>query len=180
MLCEKCNKNEAKIHLIKIVNGEKTDVKICERCVREITEGSLDIRPHGNKEVQFQNIVGGFFEAIYKKKGQKIDIVCKNCGLTYSQFKDGGILGCPDCYDSFSDSLKPMIKRFQGDIEHIGKIPNNLEDGFMEKKRSNKLKEELQRAIIEEEYEKAATLRDKIKELQNYKNEGANHEKLDK
>ena len=73
-----------------------------------------------------------------------------------------------------------MIKRFQGDIEHIGKIPNNLEDGFMEKKRSNKLKEELQRAIIEEEYEKAATLRDKIKELQNYKNEGANHEKLDK
>lgn len=180
MLCERCNKNEAKIHLLKIVNGEKTDIKICEKCVREITEGSLDMQSNGNKEVQFQNILGGFFEAIYKNKGQKIDIVCKNCGLTYSQFKNSGILGCSDCYDNFSDSLKPMIKRFQGDIEHIGKLPKKVEDGFIEKKRVHKLKEELQKAIIEEEYEKAASLRDKIKELQNHKNEGENHEKLDK
>lgn len=180
MLCERCNNNEAKIHLIKIVNGKKTDIKLCENCMREITDVPLDESTDGNKEVQFQNILGGFFEAIYKNKGQKIDIICKNCGLTYSQFKSSGILGCPKCYDNFSESLKPMIKRFQGDIEHVGKLPKRIGDEFIEKKKINRLKEELQKAIIEEEYENAANLRDKIKELQNHKNEGENHDKLDK
>ena len=179
MVCEKCKKNEAKIHLIKIINGEKTEVKLCESCAKEITDIPIELSVNLKNQSQFQNLLGGFFEAIYKNKGQKIDIVCKNCGLTYSKFKNGGILGCPDCYDSFSDSLKPIIRRLHGDIEHIGKIPKHVEDGFIEKKRINKLREELQKAIVEEEYEKAACFRDKIKELQDKKGEGEEHEELD-
>lgn len=179
MLCEKCKKNEAKIHLIKIVNGEKTEIKLCESCAKEIMEIPLDLSIKGKTELQFQNLLGGFFEAIYKNKGQKIDIICKNCGLTYSQFKNNGVLGCPECYDNFSESLKPIIRRLQGDIEHIGKLPKRVEDEFIEKKRINKLKEELQKAIIEEEYEKAAQIRDEIKELQN-KGGDEEHEILDK
>lgn len=179
MLCEKCNKNEARIHLIKIINGEKTEVRICENCAKGIADKSSDMVISLKKEVQRQNILGGFFEALYENKGQKIDIVCKSCGLTYSEFNNGGILGCPKCYDNFCNSLKPMIKRFQGDIEHIGKIPKKVGDEFIEKKRINKLKEELQKAIIEEEYEKAARLRDNIKELQNHKDEGEDYDKLD-
>ena len=30
MICEKCKKNEAKIHLIKLINGERTETWLCE------------------------------------------------------------------------------------------------------------------------------------------------------
>lgn len=36
MLCEKCKKNEVKINLVKIVNGEKYEIWLCEDCVKNI------------------------------------------------------------------------------------------------------------------------------------------------
>ena len=179
MLCEKCNKKEAKIHLIKLVNGEKSEIWLCENCAKEISDiplvsslGSLD-------GVSIQNILGGFFESIDKNNERKIEVICKKCGLTYSQFKASGQLGCYECYDSFKDYLKPMLKRVQGDIEHSGKIPVRSGVELVEKKRYLKLKRELQKAILEEEYENAAIIRDKIKAFEAKRMEVNRDEKLD-
>jgi protein arginine kinase activator len=60
----------------------------------------------------------------------------------------------------------PIINRVQLGSEHTGKIPKKLGKNIIEKKRIVTLKEELQKAIAAEEYEKAAEIRDKIKELQ--------------
>ena len=37
MLCEKCKKNEAKINLVKVVNGEKQQIWLCEECAKNIS-----------------------------------------------------------------------------------------------------------------------------------------------
>lgn len=180
MLCENCKKNEAKIHLIKLTNGIKTEIWLCEECAKNMSDGSV---PNAVTELggaSFQNILNGFFEVLNKNKREKIQIVCKNCGLTYSQFKRSGQLGCSECYESFSEFLVPMLKRTQGEIEHIGKIPTRQGNLFIEKKRIKKLKEELQRCIVAEEYEEAAILRDKIKVLEKGKGGHSNNEELDK
>ena len=179
MLCEKCNKNEATIHLITLVNGQKTEKWLCDKCAKDISENPM-VSVLGNIEgTSLKNILGGFFEALDKKSEQKMEVVCKKCGLTYSQFKKSGQLGCCECYESFADSLKPMIKRIQGDVEHIGKIPTKSGNKFIEMKRVNKLKRELQDSIMAEEYEKAAVLRDKIKLLESSMEVSKNNEKLD-
>lgn len=179
MLCEKCNKREAKIHFIKLINGEKSEVWLCENCAKEISDNPL-LESLGNIDgISIQNILGGFFESIDKKKKNKIEVICKKCGLTYSQFKASGQLGCDECYDSFISYLKPMFKRIQGDIEHIGKVPKRAGVQLVEKKKYLNLKKALQKAILEEEYEKAAILRDKIKELEASRVEVGNDEKLD-
>ena len=162
MLCEKCNKRVATIHLIKLINGEKSEVRLCESCAKEIS-----------------NILSGFFESIDKNKQNKIEVICKKCGLTYSQFKASGQLGCDECYESFSSYLGPMFKRIQGDLEHIGKVPKRSGVKLVEKKKYVNLKKELQKAILEEEYERAAVLRDKIKDIENSRTEVGKDEKLD-
>lgn len=176
MLCERCKKNEAKVHIIKIINGEKTETLLCEKCAKELTDIPFDASFSTDNKVSFQNILSGFFDALDKSnKNQKIEVVCKNCGLTYSELKKDGKLGCSKCYESFNDLLKPRIKRIQGDIEHIGKIPKRESKEVIQRKRINKLKEELQQAIIKEEYEEAAVIRDKIKLLESAKG-GTNNE----
>jgi protein arginine kinase activator len=95
------------------------------------------------------------------------ELTCKNCGATYSEFKKYGLLGCSECYESFSPTINPVIKRVQGNVEHTGKIPKKMGKEIMEKRRLSKLKEDLQKAIANEEYEKAAEIRDAIKSLQN-------------
>ena len=178
MLCEKCKKKEATIHLIKLVGGEKSEVWLCEECAKDMSE--MPIIPNlDGKEVSLQHILGGFFEALNRNKEKKVEVVCKKCGLTYSQFKKSGQLGCNECYDSFTESLKPLIKRMQGDLEHIGKIPKKTGNKFIELKRINRLKQELQRCIECEDYEKAAVIRDEIKMLTEEKKGGNGDEKLD-
>ena len=63
----------------------------------------------------------------------------------------------------------PVVRRVQGNVEHTGKIPVRAGKDILGKRRLNHLKE-LQKAILMEEYERAAELRDKIRELQ--KSEG--------
>ncbi|MGG7179003.1 UvrB/UvrC motif-containing protein [Clostridium paraputrificum] len=181
MLCEKCNKKVATIHIIKFINSEKSKLWLCDDCAKEISDVPLLSSLGKSENLSLQNILGGLFESLEKSgnKSSKIEVVCKKCGLTYSQYKKSGQLGCSECYDSFSDSLKPVIKRLQGDLEHIGKIPRKTGNKFIEKKRINKLRQDLQKAIITEEYEKAAIIRDEIKLLEGAKEEVNRNEKLD-
>ena len=53
-----------------------------------------------------------------------------------------------------------------------GKVPHNGGKELIEKRTLLKLKEDLQKAILEEEYEEAAVIRDKIKEIQERNREG--------
>ena len=91
--------------------------------------------------------------------------------MTYDDFKKIGRLGCSDCYATFQVSLAPLLKRIHGSNQHLGKVPNAVV--MKEQKALSKIHEELetvkaelQKAIKKEEFEEAASLRDKIKFLE--------------
>ena len=84
--------------------------------------------------------------------------------MTFSQFRKIGKLGCPHCYDTFKEQLLPFIKRLHGgNIEHKGKIPERIGGHFLIKKEIEQLRLELKELINNEEFEKAAVIRDEIK-----------------
>lgn len=180
MICEKCKKNEAKIRLIKLINKERTETWLCEGCAKEITEITLISSLDPIQGASFQNILNGYFEVLNNNNKEKIEVVCKSCGLKYSEFRKSGELGCASCYDSFTEFLRPMIKRIHGDLEHIGKIPTKAGNEFIEIKRIKRLKEDLKKCISDEEYESAAVLRDEIKKLECSKEVRERDEKLDR
>ena len=35
MICQECNQRPATLHFTKIINGEKTEVHLCEKCAQE-------------------------------------------------------------------------------------------------------------------------------------------------
>lgn len=168
MLCENCHKNEANVHFTQIINGVKQEYNLCEICAKEVQGFSMGSDFGFGPSFSFQNILSGLMDymspPVQVNKAQ--ELACKNCGTTFKDFKKNGLLGCSECYETFVQSLTPVIKRVQGNVEHTGKIPKKMGKGIMEKKRLSKLKEELQKAIANEEYEKAAEIRDMIKSLQ--------------
>ena len=64
MICQKCKKNQANVHLVKLVNGEKSDVWLCEECARKISDISLGIPMTSMNGESFQNILSGFIDTI--------------------------------------------------------------------------------------------------------------------
>ena len=160
MLCEICKKNQANVHMVKIINGVKEEISVCDDCAKK-TDGF-------ETPFSFQSLLSGIMDYINSQSitDEASELICKNCGNSYTDFKEKGLLGCDRCYSNFSSTLTPIVKRVQGNIEHVGKIPKRAGKDLVEKRKIMTLKEELKKAIEIEEYEKAAELRDKIREMQ--------------
>lgn len=173
MLCEKCKKNEAKINLITVVNGQKHEIWLCENCVKDISNIPFFSSIGQNANIPFQSMLTEMLSNADNNKvnidNNKIkEIVCSNCGLTYDEFKKTGKLGCSDCYEEFKIVLEPRIKSLQAGVKHVGKIPKMKGEEFMRRRKLKNLKEEMQKLIVAEEYERAAIVRDEIKKLEIY------------
>jgi protein arginine kinase activator len=171
MMCQNCNEKEANVHITKVINGIKTEMHLCEECAKQKNEFNTGSYFGFGMPLSFQNILDGFVEAMdgtpkYIKKQE----TCPTCGMSFENFRETGRLGCANCYKAFEDKMTPLIRRIHGNIEHNGKIPRRTGGILKAKKSIEKMRDELKNAVNHEEYEKAAKLRDEIKELESKMN----------
>lgn len=100
----------------------------------------------------------------------KLEGTCEKCELEINEFIKKGRFGCPECYTQFKETFLAMADTFQnGGTKHIGKQPKNYTN-IKEKDNIDNLKKKMSEAIKEENYEKAALIRDQIKFMENQKN----------
>ena len=92
--------------------------------------------------------------------GELAEMVCPDCGIKYMEFRAGGRLGCPLDYWVFTKGLTPLLQRFHGATRHVGKVAQRR-DGAMDRLR---MRTRLREAIVGEEYEEAARLRDLLRQ----------------
>ena len=156
--CDKCGK-PATVHLTEISDGQKVEKHLCEDCAA--SEG-ITVKA----SLPISQLLEDF---IFQSGSQESspEMTCDVCGLTFSQFRERGQLGCPNDYDAFAAPLRPMLQRAQeGATQHIGKVPRRA--GTSQKKQNAilRLRSELKAAVSAEDYERAADLRDRIKELE--------------
>lgn len=92
---------------------------------------------------------------------------CDSCGSTFKDIAKNGRCGCPKCYEFFYKQLLPTIKKNHGSTKHIGKTINSLSSNdTVDKKSIAELRDMLNLSIKQENYEQAAVLRDKIREME--------------
>ena len=115
MLCERCQKKEATIHLTEIIKDVKSEVHLCENCAREIGLNSK----LSNFSLSVPEMLS--FLEINEVDDANDAVTCENCGLTYTEYRKKGKLSCPECYLYMKDSLEPVIMGYHGEKRHIGK-----------------------------------------------------------
>lgn len=168
MLCENCNKSTATVHVTKILNDKKTELHLCEQCAKQSEGVPFDT------SFTINNFLTGLLDSI-QDSPIKVDYIkttkCDHCGMTYGKFKQLGRLGCAHCYNAFQEKLLPLVKRVQGGEIHTGKVPKRAGGSIRLKKEIKRLKGELEKAIRSEEFEKAAVLRDQIRETESQINQ---------
>ena len=161
MLCQKCQKRIAKVQLTQIINNNKSVLFLCEYCAQEKEKYNIS-SPFSINDF-FSGIMGFPYMTSVPQHTQ--DLICDKCGMSYNEFNKTGKIGCPNCYKVYGDRLVPLLKRLHGNMQYNGKIPSRAFSSVKVSKEIMKLKEQLNTAIKNEEYEKAATLRDQIRNL---------------
>ncbi|MFL6557946.1 MAG: UvrB/UvrC motif-containing protein, partial [Bacillus sp. (in: firmicutes)] len=158
-------------HFKKIINGEKTEVHLCEKCAQE--KGEMFIF-NGESGFAFNNLLAGLLniDPTFQKPSQspfhqEEILQCDTCSMTFPQFLKVGRFGCSHCYEAFKEQLNPVLKRLHsGNWTHNGKIPKRIGGGIHLRKQIDELKSTLKESIANEEFEKAAEIRDEIRHLE--------------
>lgn len=166
MICQECNQRQATLHFTKIVNGEKAEVHICERCAQE--KGGLFNENMGfsinNLLAGLLNIESNFQHPKANSFPKTEELRCPHCHLSFKDFVRVGKFGCAKCCETFNKQLDPILKRVHsGNTAHIGKIPKRIGGTLHLKKQIMEMKDDLKDLIEQEEFEKAAEVRDKIR-----------------
>ena len=169
MLCERCKKNEATIHLSEVIKDMKSEIHLCEACANEvglnakISNFSLSI----SEMLTFLNVdeITDYNDGKY----------CTNCGSSFIDYKRDGKLGCPNCYNNMSEFITPVITSHHGEKKHTGKSPlynetpyynnDDLRNYKVNDETADYLQAQLASAVDDERYEEAAILRDRIKNI---------------
>ena len=155
MECQRCHKRKATVHLTDIgEENEKRSVHLCERCANDEQDSGMEL---------VSLLSGAFPEG--KGATSPPELTCTACGLGYLEFRGRGRLGCPECYEKFSESLDPLLEKIHGKPRHVGKAPGegSAEDRSRER-RLVALRRKLHEAVKQEDYEDAARLRDELRD----------------
>ena len=159
MLCEKCKKKEATTHIKRIINGDFSEYHLCSECAQQ-----EDLTPFGNSIASdINSMLGSFLDMGSATLANTKR--CPVCASSYNDIVKNSVVGCENCYKIFYRELLPTIKRIHGNTSHCGKRLSVA--GKPPKDDIGSLKDQLNDAVAKQEFEKAAQLRDKIKELEN-------------
>ena len=163
MLCQNCGKYEATTHVKRIINGESAEAHLCSDCAKAL--GYNDV--FGGFGNTFGDLLGSFFGEPQVGAISSRTLRCEKCGNTFNDIVNSGKIGCADCYTTFYDKLLPSLQRIHGKTRHEGKNPTIIKAEATNIKVNpiEDLENELKQAIEEQNFEKAAQLRDKINEL---------------
>ena len=163
MQCDRCSERPASVHLTQIVNNEMKISHLCEKCAAAKGVES------GEEPTNFP--LTGFLAQLADEPDSEDPPEtlgpCSFCGLTFENFREAGRLGCPHCYTTFESYLRGLLRRVHGSTQHVGKVYLPPDPAASEvEKQVEVLRHKLQRAVDSEDFERAAGLRDKIREME--------------
>jgi protein arginine kinase activator len=162
VLCEVCKENDVVITVTEIDGNGVRQVRLCEQCAAERGLQASVSAP--------APAITDFLQSVQQHipPSQTDAVRCSFCSSTLRDFRQTGRLGCPYCYTAFEQSLRELLRKVHGQGQHRGREYTGAQ-GALEAPvpaSPDRLRERLERAIRNEEFELAASLRDQLRAIE--------------
>ncbi len=140
--CEICDEREGQIRVFKYIGKQKTEIFVCKQCLFLVgLKEQL-----GQGQIEFESERG-------------LEHSCPACGWKLGDIVRTGLLGCPKCYETFAAEVHPIMEHFHGSLRSRT-IINDTDEGNI-----SILQWQLRKAIAEERFEDAASIRDMLMKM---------------
>jgi len=158
MKCQKCH-NQATLHITEVLSDDQfEELHLCEGCANKYL---LEAQQKGGAGKT------GVAEAVREaEEGLFGQHECPSCGIKFVEFRNSGRLGCPNDYQVFREELLPLLENIHGETRHCGKSPRRLPQDQQTQSELIQLRGRLKLAVQQEDYEEAARVRDRIRQLE--------------
>jgi protein arginine kinase activator len=174
-LCESCQEQPATIHVTEIAAEDTTNgadagdampgpvgsfrvQNLCAGCAQNMN------LPHTTVKKTAQEIIK-LLQLSAQRNRRESGVACPDCGMTLLEFRQKGRMGCARDYEVFGQQARDLLERIHGATKHVGRAPGLAPDDLERIRRATELERELENAIRDEAYERAARLRDELRSL---------------
>lgn len=160
MKCDGCKKNEATLVLHMIANGQVATRSLCMDCAKKAHEEMAQAFSTMGMTLSGMDELGA---AAPREELHVPRMICAACRTAYENIDHDTVFGCPQCYQAFHERVVSYLSGLKGPEQR----PETVQAISMEPvpMTENDLKEQLSEALKAEDYEQAASLRDRLKEL---------------
>lgn len=153
MKCELCQKKDATVFVKQVINGQVKKLHACHECAGE---QGFDMKL---PLPLLKDLVFGVAEAAAAAPPR--ERTCPVCRMSAAEFRKTSLLGCPACYDVFTDEVAPYLDSLPEAASHCGKVPARERVAA----ELAQMRTDLAAAVTAQDFEAAARLRDSIAEL---------------
>jgi protein arginine kinase activator len=158
MKCQKCTK-AATLHITEVLSEEHfEELHLCEECAHKYLYEPQSNNKSGAK-------AGGAAHLQESDDSGLPNRECPHCGIKFVEFRNTGRLGCPHDYMAFREELTSLLENIHGETRHVGKVPRRHGQNKQAESELVELRKQLFQAVNKENYEEAARLRDRIRQL---------------
>jgi len=162
MLCDDCGERPAEIQLTTIEESEMKTHHLCTVCA-----AAKGVSATPSAKAPLVDFLAQLGKTEQQESSREPSEPCPYCGTTSADFRRTGRLGCAECWAHFDSRLRGLVRRLQGSAQHVGKLyvhsGSDLGDQLAQ---LAGMRRRLQRAIETEDFETAADLRDRIREME--------------
>ena len=181
MKCTECGKNNAVYHYVSNVNGDVTETHLCAECARKAMQET-----GGSRWTPFKTFLSDgrdtFFDDPLLRRlgaGSMFEDMFSEHG-PFGGFFDDGFFSMPRMGAMMMPAFFFPLRRNEDEKQSEesvaseggektaegGKVKAKIDEAFAQKREIRKLREQMHLAAKNEDYEKAAKLRDQIKALE--------------
>ena len=158
MLCENAAES-SHCRFVKVENGHKTEVNLCQSCAQGYSSG---FAAGFNIKTSWRTLDAQVWGKVAPPDQRR----CPTCGSSLGDIQKRAQLGCSDCYTIFQPEIDGILRRIHSTNQHVGKIPVTGYTKFRIQREIEDKRRELEECVRAERFEKAAELRDQVRELE--------------
>lgn len=191
-MCTECQLNEATIHLIQFRVGSAKELHLCASCAaqRGLYSGPSQgpswktATPSAEKKQFTPLLLPGQKRplltqeapppAIVPPSAEQMPNLCPNCGMDLAELRQQRTAGCAYCYEYFAEELHSWLEpirplwhspKAKGSVKGGASLSQVLQGERSRQRHEAYLRELLHRHLALERYEKAAIIRDQLRQL---------------
>lgn len=158
MKCEVCHQRNADIVFKTVAGGHVATRAMCLVCAQKMQQDMIKMF----MELGFTPDEKTEAPAPQEAQFTMPSFLCAQCGRPYDQLDENTMAGCASCYEALQTDL---AVHFQKDEHTAMAIANANHNEAIEADAVSEIKYRLLEAVVKEDFEAAALLRDKIRQM---------------
>lgn len=164
--CEACGAESATVHVLRFDGGGISHTHLCPECAEgeagQVEGAALVLA----LPAALGSLVSPAGDAGTKEGDGLFAPICGTCGTTLADLRESGLMGCAACYRVFRTHLDDEDAESTEEPSHAGKVPSRVPGDERQRREVVRLQRMLHELVESERFEEAASVRDRLAEIE--------------